>query len=366
MDLTLKNIEKLITTKLEKQKTFILSETKRLDKLKYEAKESNSKDAIIEREIYEIKESLNFQEENINKKLEKITTNLGKLKETKATLAKLPKLTTFLKPIEKRAETEVESQNSAEVVCINQSVEHDDIKENIATGNKNVNEEDVNRSPRNHRNEDKEDSNSDTNDAIEQINFEKSSELFSTDIANFHGKILTKDIKKIIVLSESCRPKGPFIRDPLQENRRFSKEYFKTTTKYGSIERMWLCYSPKLDVVYCEPCWLFSEKRKAKDNWREHGVRDWHGLSKKIKIHENSQQHIFACCIYEKWQHNETIDKNIEEQIRYQSNFWVQVLERMVNITLALCKNYLAFRSHVESFDNEYNGNFLTQVQLLA
>ena len=169
-----------------------------------------------------------------------------KLKETKATLAKLPKLTTFLKPIEKRAETEAESQNSAEVVCINQSVEHDDIEENIATGNKNMNEEDVNRSPRNHRNEDQEDSNSDTNDAIEQINLEKSSELFSTDIANFHGKILTKDIKKIIVLSESCRPKGPFIRDPLQENRRFSKKYFKTTTKYGSIERMWLCYSPKL------------------------------------------------------------------------------------------------------------------------
>ncbi|XP_065654640.1 uncharacterized protein LOC136081267 [Hydra vulgaris] len=249
-----------------------------------------------------------------------------KLKETKATLAKLPKLTTFLKPIEKRAETEVESQNSAEVVCINQSVEHDDIEENIATGNKNVNEEDVNRSPRNHRNEDKEDSNSDTNDAMEQINLEKSSELFSTDIANFHGKILTKDIKKIIVLSESCRPKGPFIRDPLQEN----------------------------------------QERKAKDNWREHGVRHWRGLSKKIKIHENSQQHIFACCIYEKWRHNETIDKNIEEQIRYQSNFWVQVLERIVNITLALCKNSLAFRGHRESFDNEYNGNFLTQVQLLA
>ena len=278
----------------------------------------------------------------------------------------MPKLTTFLKPIEKRAETEVESQNSAEVVCINQSVEHDDIEENIATSNKNVNEEDVNRSPRNHRNEDQEDSNSDTNDAIEQINLEKSSELFSTDIANFHGKMLTKDIKKIIVLSESCRPKGPFIRDPLQENRRFSKKYFKTTTKYGSIERMWLCYSPKLDAVYCEPCWLFSEDRKAKDNWREHGVRDWRGLSKKIKTHENSQQHIFACCIYEKWRHNETIDKNIEEQIRYQSNFWVQVLERIVNITLALCKNSLAFRGHRESFDNEYNGNFLTQVQLLA
>ncbi len=48
--------------------------------------------------------------------------------------------------------------------------------------------------------------------------------------------------------------------------------------------------SPKLDAVYCEPCWLFSEERKAKDNWREHGVRDWRGLSKKIKIHENSQR----------------------------------------------------------------------------
>ncbi|XP_065650531.1 zinc finger MYM-type protein 1-like [Hydra vulgaris] len=162
------------------------------------------------------------------------------------------------------------------------------------------------------------------------------------------SKLCRSDIKKIIALSESCRPKGPFIRDPLQENRRFSKEYFKTTTKYGSIERMWLCYSPKLDAVYCEPCWLFSEERKAKDNWREHGVRDWRGLSKKIKIHENSQQHIF------------------EEQIRYQSNFWVLVLERIVNITLALFKNSLAFRGHRESFDNEYNGNFLTQVQLLA
>ncbi|XP_065662971.1 zinc finger MYM-type protein 1-like [Hydra vulgaris] len=57
---------------------------------------------------------------------------------------------------------------------------------------------------------------------------------------------------------------------------------------------------------------------------------------------------------------------NIEEQIRYQSNFWVQVLERIVNITLVLCKNSLAFRGHRESFDNEYNGKFLTQVQLLA
>lgn len=73
-----------------------------------------------------------------------------------------------------------------------------------------------------------------------------------------------------------------------------------------------------------------------------------------------------SCCIYEKWKHNETLDKNLEQQIRYESNFWVQVLERLVNIMLILSKNCLSFRSHRESFEEDYNGNFLTQVHLLS
>jgi hypothetical protein len=100
MDLTLKNIEKLITSKLEEQKTYILLETskllkeqeknfillisgnfeilaERLDKLENEAKQNKSNNTIIEKDIREMKESLNFQQENITEKMEKITTNWG-------------------------------------------------------------------------------------------------------------------------------------------------------------------------------------------------------------------------------------------------------------------------------------------------
>lgn len=63
-----------------------------------------------------------------------------KLKDSKATLAKLPKLTKFLKQIEEKLETKVDSSKSHEVV--NQSIESKDIEENIA--NKNVIDEDLN------------------------------------------------------------------------------------------------------------------------------------------------------------------------------------------------------------------------------
>lgn len=62
-------------------------------------------------------------------------------------------------------------------------------------------------------------------------------------------------------------------------------------------------------------------------------------------------------------ENDETINKDVEEQIQFESNFWVQVLERLVDITLALSKNCLAFH---ESFEEEYNGNFLTEVLLVS
>ena len=144
-------------------------------------------------------------------------------------------------------------------------------------------------------------------------------QLFSTDTADFEKKILSNDLKKMIILSDSCRPRGPFKRDPSQNNRKFSEKFYKISTKYGLVERLWLCYSPKLDAVYCELCWLFSNK--LRDNWRTGGIRDWQGLSKKIKTHEKSQQHNQSCCMHEKWKQNETIDKKLEEQVRYESNF---------------------------------------------
>jgi len=83
-------------------------------------------------------------------------------------------------------------------------------------------------------------------------------------------------------------------------------------------------------------------------------------------MHENSNSHLTSCFVYEQWKQNKTIDKNTEAQHWYESNFWAQVLERLFNITLALPKNSLLFRGYRESLIETYNGNFLTQVKLVA
>lgn len=67
--------------------------------------------------------------------------------------------------------------------------------------------------------------------------FEKNSEnesLFSTDIAHSSDKVLTADIKRMI-LSDSCRPNGPFQRD-----YKIIESFLKPIiTKFGTIARTW-------------------------------------------------------------------------------------------------------------------------------
>ncbi|XP_065640470.1 uncharacterized protein LOC136096853 [Hydra vulgaris] len=101
MEITLKNIEKLITNKLEEQKKSILKETERLlkdqeknftdiisanlkiltnrlDKIEKEVDVNKSKVLSIENDLRDFKESLNFQETTIMEKINKITKRYEK------------------------------------------------------------------------------------------------------------------------------------------------------------------------------------------------------------------------------------------------------------------------------------------------
>lgn len=183
-----------------------------------------------------------------------------------------------------------------------------------------------------------------------------------SDFANFKD-VLTVEEKNFILSVGPCRPQGPFPKD--EKNRSFSKNYYKSVTKSGiSIENTWLCYSPNKNLVYCQPCWLFSSERKN-SGWVE-GINDWQGLSKKIKKHENSDAHLNSCLILKQWKDKKTIDTMLLEDIEKEQSFWAKVLERLIKITLKLVKNCNSFRAHNESFSDIYNGNFLSDVQLLA
>lgn len=201
----------------------------------------------------------------------------------------------------------------------------------------------------------------DKNVNIEQFLKTIEAEKYPTDKANFKDTILTDELKRFIIAKSPCQPHVAFPKDT--KNRSFSIHYYKAHSQSGiSTPRKWLCYSVKENKAYCEPCWLFSKLRVSFGD----GTSDWQSLSKKIAKHSSAASHIMSCYIFDQWKTSKGLDSTMNKTLREKSNFWRQVLYRLIDITLGLAKNMLAFRGHSENISDTYNGNFLTQVNLLA
>lgn len=185
------------------------------------------------------------------------------------------------------------------------------------------------------------------------------------DLGNFTDKTLGDKEKRLILDMGPLQPSGPFPKDPNQNNRCFSTSYYVSVSKYGAVNRFWLCYSKILDAAYCQPCWLFASQRN--NVWRT-GNRDWKHLSERIKEHSFSSGHTEACAVYNLWKRNDTVDREVENEIRKEASFWKMVLTRLFDIILTLAKSSLAFRGHRENLNQEegYHGNFLSVVELVA
>lgn len=191
-------------------------------------------------------------------------------------------------------------------------------------------------------------------------------EQYPSDRANFPVDLTDSTVKRTILDLGSCKPEGPFPRD--KNGRCFSTEYYCKRSKLGCrVPRKWLCYSPKMDRVYCEPCWLFSDRRCPSHqlSWTV-GINDWQGLSGKIKKHESLRAHLVACVVFDTWKNDLTVDAQLDSEYKRQVHFWTQVLTRVTDITLTLASCNLAFRGHREQVGELNNGNFLSVIELLA
>ncbi|KAL9162552.1 hypothetical protein ABFS82_07G097900 [Erythranthe guttata] len=203
---------------------------------------------------------------------------------------------------------------------------------------------------------------------VEHINNEQVS-LKLNDPANW-DKL---DRKRIDLIVE----RGP-IRDvdvdfeyPLDGSyRHFSNVHYVRQLPNGEKhERKWLVYSKTVDKIFCFCCKLFKQEGN-KTHLATDGLKDWKNLTRRIKSHEGSSEHII--CV-SKWielevrlKKNETIDKSLQEQISREKDYWRQVLIRIIALVRTLAQQNLAFRGDSEILHEDGNGNFLKFIEMIA
>ena len=180
----------------------------------------------------------------------------------------------------------------------------------------------------------------------------------------------TPDEKREIIEIGAYEPNDPFPVDKEDRNRNRSFDERFDIKKNASISpafrRHWLSYSPKLNVVYCLPCWLLlytlrNNQCLVKD------IADLAHLSRNIDRHENSQQRATSCEIYDRWKAEKTIDSLQTQQLEDISRYWRLVLRRIFDVTLNLARNDLPFPAHrIEDNPVISEGNFLEFINLLS
>lgn len=139
--------------------------------------------------------------------------------------------------------------------------------------------------------------------------------------------------------------------------------FFKRKINGESIRRHWIFYSESLGRMFCFYCVLFSEKRSISFVV---GFNDWKH-SELISAHEASHDHCEAARILSKRSSEiSSLQSLLLKQVKDETNYWREVLKRILSVIRFLSSRGLAFRGTNQQIGSLSNGNFLGLIELLA
>lgn len=153
---------------------------------------------------------------------------------------------------------------------------------------------------------------------------------------------------------------GPYDSD----GRRFSATiYTRVLANMEKKDRKWLVYSLEEDGLFCFCCKVF-RIGVPKGGLDGDGFRNWGHAFQRVKEHEGTLDHLINM---NKWSEmhkrlnlNETIDKVQHEQFQKESEYWKQVILRIIALVKYLAKHNLAFRGSEEKLYKKGNDTFFS------
>lgn len=145
--------------------------------------------------------------------------------------------------------------------------------------------------------------------------------------------------------------------------------FYTSSSDETKVLRKWMIYSTSSNKLYCFCCRIFATHSDLHRTFVS-GFDQWWKLNPKIAQHESCNEHLSN---FEKWktlfvrlQSEKTIDHVTQKEMNVETKKWRDILHRLLQTTLFLAKQNLAFRGHREDFESENRGNFLELIKLMA
>lgn len=262
---------------------------------------------------------------------------------TEALLKKVPKLTSYFAPSSSSAVI-----SEPEHVSVNVSTPNEVLPDSESI-DENINENEA--------------------DKTISISSPKTVDIINSDPSSW-PEFINKNERDELILKGPLPLKADNDYPKNAQNRHFSNEYqFRCAENGEKVKRKWLVYSEGSDSVYCFCCRLFEPNSKSQLGQKS-GFNDWKHLAERLRLHETSPEHFKYMTIWLeaelRLKKSVSINHELMDQIRSETERWQEVFKRLVAIILYLAEHNIAFRGSSSKLFTKNNGNYLGLIELIG